>query len=182
MYAVAARPGVILVDSSLSLLASNLDAIQILAFPENPDRIPDLDKWLKNRIRARLIDHGSEDQRAMVKQFKSAKRTYHCRSFPLHVRIEAPTPGTPAILLLLERNSNGSTSMDQVVKRFGLTPREQETVKLLLRGLTSKEIADYMKISPNTVKAFIRLVMVKMQVSTRSGIIGKIADSQDGKG
>jgi DNA-binding CsgD family transcriptional regulator len=31
-----------------------------------------------------------------------------------------------------------------------------------------------MKISPNTVKAFIRLVMVKMSVSTRSGIIGKI--------
>jgi len=31
-----------------------------------------------------------------------------------------------------------------------------------------------MGISPNTVKAFIRLVMVKMKVSTRSGIIGKI--------
>ena len=31
-----------------------------------------------------------------------------------------------------------------------------------------------MHISPNTVKAFLRLVMVKMDVSTRSGIIGKI--------
>jgi DNA-binding CsgD family transcriptional regulator len=44
----------------------------------------------------------------------------------------------------------------------------------LLEGLTSKEIADRMGISPNTVKAFIRLVMVKMNVSTRSGIIGRI--------
>jgi DNA-binding CsgD family transcriptional regulator len=32
-----------------------------------------------------------------------------------------------------------------------------------------------MKISANTVKVFLRLVMVKMGVSTRSGIVGKIA-------
>jgi DNA-binding CsgD family transcriptional regulator len=31
-----------------------------------------------------------------------------------------------------------------------------------------------MKISPNTVKAFLRIVMVKMGVSTRSGILGKV--------
>jgi DNA-binding NarL/FixJ family response regulator len=31
-----------------------------------------------------------------------------------------------------------------------------------------------MGISPNTVKVFVRLVMVKMDVSTRSGIAGKI--------
>jgi DNA-binding CsgD family transcriptional regulator len=54
-----------------------------------------------------------------------------------------------------------------------LTQREQETVKLLLQGLTSKEIAVRMEISANTVKAFVRLVMIKMGVSTRSGIAGK---------
>ena len=46
---------------------------------------------------------------------------------------------------------------------------------MLLQGLTSKEIAVRMGISPNTVKAFLRLVMVKMGVSTRSGIVGRIA-------
>ena len=66
----------------------------------------------------------------------------------------------------------------EISKRFGLTAREQETVQFLVEGLTSKEIAQRMKISPNTVKAFIRLVMVKMGVSTRSGIIGKIAGSR----
>jgi DNA-binding CsgD family transcriptional regulator len=30
-----------------------------------------------------------------------------------------------------------------------------------------------MNISPNTVKAFLRLIMVKMRVSTRSAIVGK---------
>ncbi len=44
----------------------------------------------------------------------------------------------------------------------------------LVEGLTSKEIAERMQISPNTVKAFIKLVMIKMGVSTRLGVIGKI--------
>ncbi len=31
-----------------------------------------------------------------------------------------------------------------------------------------------MNISPNTVKVFLRLVMLKMGVTTRSGVIGKL--------
>jgi len=50
----------------------------------------------------------------------------------------------------------------EIAERFGLTCREQETVQFLLEGLTSKEIAQRMQNQPNTVKAFIRLVMVKM--------------------
>jgi DNA-binding CsgD family transcriptional regulator len=45
----------------------------------------------------------------------------------------------------------------------------------LLRGLTSKEIAQEMSISPNTVKAFLHSVMTKMGVSTRAGLIGRVA-------
>jgi DNA-binding CsgD family transcriptional regulator len=43
-------------------------------------------------------------------------------------------------------------------------------------GLTSKEVATRMNISPNTVTAFLRLIMVKMGVTTRSGIVGKLFD------
>jgi len=45
---------------------------------------------------------------------------------------------------------------------------------LLMDGLTSKEIAVRMNVTPNTVKTFVRLIMSKMAVSTRSGIVGKI--------
>jgi len=78
------------------------------------------------------------------------------------------------MVVMLERQSNEAVTIAEVSERFGLTAREQETVQFLLEGLTSKEIAERMKISPNTVKAFIRLVMVKMKVSTRSGIIGRV--------
>jgi DNA-binding CsgD family transcriptional regulator len=40
--------------------------------------------------------------------------------------------------------------------------------------MTTKEIAAAMNISPNTVKSFVRLIMTKLNVSTRPAIIGKI--------
>jgi DNA-binding CsgD family transcriptional regulator len=75
--------------------------------------------------------------------------------------------------VLLERHVSNATALSDLSRQFDLTTRECETVSLLLEGLTSKEIANRMKISPNTVKAFLRLVMVKMDVSTRSAIVGK---------
>jgi hypothetical protein len=33
-----------------------------------------------------------------------------------------------------------------------------------------------MAISPNTVKAFLRLIMIKMGVPTRAGIVGRLLD------
>ena len=79
--------------------------------------------------------------------------------------------------LLLER-SLGSFDLFQMAGEFNLTQREREAVELLVQGLTSKEIANRMRISPNTVKAFLRLVMIKTGVSTRSGIVGKLLMNQ----
>ena len=61
-----------------------------------------------------------------------------------------------------------------VEKLSVLTPREREAMALLLHGLTSKQIAERMHVSPNTVKAFLRLIMLKMEVSSRSAIVAKI--------
>jgi len=177
VHAVAARPGVVVIDGAMNMLASNSEAIQILTFPNTPDKIPHFEFWLADRIRSRLIDQRASGLGNVVPRFKSAKRTYVCRSFSLNAPGAPATSNSPRMLILLERNASSAITMAEICGRFGLTPREQETVKLLLQGLTSKEIAERMKISPNTVKAFIRLVMVKMNVSTRSGIIGKIAES-----
>jgi len=118
MYAVAARPGIIVVDSNLTLLASNPDAVQILTFPDNPNRIPEFDKWVTNRLRTRLLDRRSENPAGFVAQFRSAKRIYTCRSFPLNVRVETATPVIPAVLLLLERTSNGKTPESNQPKKI----------------------------------------------------------------
>jgi len=175
MHAAPTRPGLIVVDSSLSVVACNGEALQILAFPDPPDKIRQLDNWLTNKIRTDLLGRLSPPK--CVDGFRSAKRMYLCRSFPLELRAHQGNgsgSSSGLLIVMLERRSNESAKISEMSERFGLTAREQETVKYLLEGLTSKEIAQRMKISPNTVKAFLRLVMVKMSVSTRSGIIGRI--------
>jgi len=186
VHTAPARPGLIVVDASLSVVASNAEALQILTFPERPDKIHQLDTWLANKIRFNLVERQSPPR--IVGEFHSAKRTYLCRSFPLdlagnqkktdHRNGSDQTEGL--LIVMLERKSNEAVTIAEITARFGLTAREQETVQFLLEGFTSKEIAQRMKISPNTVKAFIRLVMVKMSVSTRSGIIGKIVGPRIG--
>jgi DNA-binding CsgD family transcriptional regulator len=175
LHTGVAGTGLLVVDRALSVVASNVEAIQILTFPASPEKIPHLEVWLTRRIRQDLEGRRSSTPHRLIEQFKSARRTYHCRSFPLHVNGNGQVPNYPAFVLLLERSTNEATELAEVCTRYHLTPRELETVKLLFEGLTSKEIANRMKISANTVKAFLRLVMVKMGVSTRSGIIGKIA-------
>jgi DNA-binding CsgD family transcriptional regulator len=189
---VTAQPGLIVVDDSFCLVASNSEAVQILTFPDRPEKIQHLDTWLANRIRSNLVERQSPLR--VVGEFRSSKRTYLCRTFSLglsgnpkmgnHSNGSAPAPGL--VIVMFERRTNQAATIAEISEHFGLTARERETVHFLLEGLTSKEIAQRMAISPNTVKAFLRLVMVKMGVSTRSGIIGKIAglreDSEAGHG
>ena len=175
MHIAPPRPGLIVVDDSLSVFACNGEALQILTFPDEPEKIRHLDSWLTHKIRSSLLEKRASS--GMLSEFRSANRKYLCRSFPLDsrgIRANGSAPAKPLMIIILERQSNEAVTIAEISQRFGLTAREQETVQFLLEGLTSKEIAQRMKISPNTVKAFVRLVMVKMSVSTRSGIIGRI--------
>lgn len=175
MHTAPTRPGLIVVDGSLGVVAYNGEALQILTYPDQPEKIRHLDTWLSSKIRSDLV--GKQPPPHFVDSFRSAKRMYLCRSFPLdlkgHHANGSASPGG-LLIVMLERRCNEAVKLTEIAERFGLTARERETVQYLLEGLTSKEIAQRMKISPNTVKAFLRLVMVKMGVSTRSGIIGRI--------
>ena len=62
-----------------------------------------------------------------------------------------------------------------------LTDREREVLALLARGLTNKEIAAILTITPNTVKRHLKSLFAKLDVNTRSAASaiatrGKIAE------
>ena len=52
-------------------------------------------------------------------------------------------------------------------KKFGLTPRELEIVSAVVAGYSNKEIAEYFKISEDTVKHHLSNIFDKIGVSTR---------------
>ncbi len=175
-YTVRANPsglGFLLLDSSsFSLIYANPDAVQLLAYPKSPRDIGSASGLLANTVRSALFKNRPSPQSSPAREFLSGRRHYRCRAFSVNSRSRDPSHAT---VVLFERSPRpGSIDIAQVAAEFHLTERERETVGFLLEGLTSKQIAERMKISANTVKAFIRLVMIKMGVFTRSGIVGKI--------
>jgi DNA-binding CsgD family transcriptional regulator len=170
------KTGFLLLDTSLNLVAANSEAILILSYPNRRERINHLNLFIAERVRSVLLDRNGTDQAGMIKEFQSGRRHYMCRSF----RFENDGHHSPqaAIAVLLERNATGDVALDEICRQYDLSPRERETVRYLIQGMTTKEIATRLNISPNTVKAFLRLVMVKMNVSTRSGIVGRFTGAR----
>jgi DNA-binding CsgD family transcriptional regulator len=173
MSMVPSINGFLLIDAEVNLISSNRPALQILSFCNESDRVNQRKLTPAERIRTLLLDRRHQSGTVFVKEFRSGKRRYICKSFQVDGKEQNSVQ--PAFAVLLERDAASSPSLTEISEQFGLTERECETVEFLLQGLTSKEIATRMNISSHTVKAFLRLVMVKMRVSTRSGIAGKIA-------
>lgn len=172
MFTGHSEPGFLLLDSSLNPVAFNNQALKVLAFPEKLDRLKYPSLFIADKVRTGLVNHRDSENVTFSKIYKSGSRRYAVRAFRLDCNDQSRSRYWTA--LLLERYSSSNWTLPELIERFDLTAREGQVVELLLQGMTSKEIASRMNISPNTVKAFLRLVMVKMDVSTRSGILGKM--------
>jgi len=167
--------GFVLLDSTLHPVLLNRSAAEILSYPLKPGAQKGQHSPLAERVRIMLVASQSSGGSPIVSEFRSGKRLYHCRTF--RVDAQAKEYSQLSLAVLFERGSSASLSLPQVALKYHLTTREQQVLEFLLQGLTSKEIADRMSISTNTVKAFLRLIMIKMGVSTRSGILGKAITS-----
>jgi DNA-binding CsgD family transcriptional regulator len=99
---------------------------------------------------------------------------YHWRAFLMKPQNAAISQPLLAIHIRQERSLIDAAR--QVCRGHHLTAREEETLVLIAMGLSTKQVADRMNISPNTVNAFLRLIMVKMGVTTRAGILGRLLD------
>jgi DNA-binding CsgD family transcriptional regulator len=169
----------LLPQMSLLPVAYNREALEILAFPRSPEDLVRSSAALARHIGARLVSRSAKGARTFVAEFQSGNRTYHCRTLNFCFDgKEDDGPGRTTTLILLERTASPSRLLKrQACEKFGLTPRERQMVELLIEGMTTKEMAQVLCLSPNTIKSFLRLVMAKMGVSTRSGIVGKLLES-----
>jgi DNA-binding CsgD family transcriptional regulator len=162
-------PGFIVVDGTGEPVYLNSAAQEILCYAKS---VPDMD--LRRVIRRRVHSELNLRRRNGEKLFlSSGRRQYVCSVFPLEPfsrRVQNKMTG-----IVLTRSSQLAENVRRTCEQYKLTPREREAVLLLTQGLTSKEIARRMDISAHTVKAFLHLIMLKLGVTTRSGIVGKIS-------
>jgi DNA-binding CsgD family transcriptional regulator len=165
-----AGAGFILTDAEGKPLYANAEAKTIVTYPEGPRRFPSAWALMRKRILTPTGKQNSSLASSSYVEFLSGRRKYVGLAIPL-AKWRRP-PAEAAVAVVLERNGVASWRAADVSESFHLTERERKVVELLIQGLTNKEIAERMNISPNTVRAFIRMVMGKLGVSTRSGIVG----------
>src|SRR5258708_14830057 len=71
--------GFLLLDSSLSIVSFNGEAVQILSYPDNGENLTNPGVLLTETLQSRVITQPSPGEAGFVKQVKSARRHYFCR-------------------------------------------------------------------------------------------------------
>jgi DNA-binding CsgD family transcriptional regulator len=166
----ASRVGILLLNSHFQPVHYNAEAANILGYPKKTRTAPSLDPVFTPSQLTSL----NKPVVPIVLAFTSGRRRYVCRAFQLDGRSNADSRVQPRLVLMLEREIRDADDVARLTEEFQLTNRESETVKLLLKGLTSKEIAVEMCISPNTVKAFLKLAMAKVGASNRTALVARL--------
>jgi DNA-binding CsgD family transcriptional regulator len=163
-------------DEALRVVGCDLGAAAILNIADHTDAA-------RRSIPAEILEAIQSRRRAGVPyskmRFPTSSGEYVCRSYL--VESEDGVLSGRLVALHLERASMGDLAVRDISAKYHLSEREEETLKGVLIGLSTKEVADQMHISPNTVKAYMRLIMIKLGVSTRWGIIAKVVGSRESK-
>jgi len=86
--------------------------------------------------------------------------------------VGAISPGIAHKILQLVQNNTVSLLQRNVAEKektpFNLTDREQEILKLLVRGMLYKEIGNELQISPNTAKKHVLNIYAKLHVNSKA--------------
>jgi len=162
--------GVILLDTRLNVLAYDEGAASILQISSRAKQGTDVP--FSQQVLALLQETGGAESTARKFRVQLRGQGYICRVHPARACIEG-FPGAVTVLHIA-REVNMDDALTRISSEYGLTGRERQAVQGILSGLSSKEVARQMGISPNTVKAFLRLAMGRMGVSSRTGIIAKL--------
>lgn len=165
-----APSGFVLIDSTLHVIHCNSVALEIFGYPDMGRAQDKLHSFILGTLGPLIRDAASRELN-WVTEFVSGRRQYCCRAYSL-------APGESAfsdqhIALVFERSASIMGGLPEISKRFSLSPRESQVLRLALRGCCNKEMANELELSPNTVKTFIRMVMVKMGVTTRARVVCK---------
>ena len=177
--ATSAGEGIVIVDLSFKPIALDCGAEAILNDFDEQFGESDSGGNLPTEIRNLLNARSQSDLDATRMCVNAGDHEYSCRAFV----IKPPTVSTGQLMLALhlKREVSMIDAVHQVGVDYRLTDREQEALIGVSMGLSSKELATRMNISPNTVKAFLRLIMIKMGTTNRAGIVGKLLP-QNGRG
>jgi len=88
-----------------------------------------------------------------------------------------PAAGSDAVAVIIEEPSPAELA-PVLMMAYGLTPQERSLTGLICRGLSTKEIADRLHITPNTVQDHLKSIFEKTGVGSRRELVATILQEQ----
>ena len=161
-------------DMSLRIIASDRGAGQIFNPEEEDGEGQDAGLIIPDEVLKELRIQTQTGTSCRTTHFQVGWRRYRCRSYLLEREDSKFRPAILAVHFDSEELANDPVA--PIVAEYRLTDREEESLRGIALGLTTKELADRMRISPNTVKTHVRVIMLKLGVTTRGAIFRKILD------
>ncbi len=111
---------------------------------------------------------------SLIDTIQSYRRQYTVKGIILSDGVSDTKRQERSYLFLLERLDPDSMHLSQTARQLNLNRREQEIIQLLMRGFGNKEIAYALGLSLNTIKGYMKLLMGRMGVRNRVGIISML--------
>ena len=163
--------GILFANPSADQLLSQQTEDQLLGSRNNRPRQP-LFTLLSSLVERVASPHGTESAWSGVIELEEG-RMMACEASV----VPAPlSDGPNAVLVTLQPTESKSDKRIQVFSSsHSLSPREQEVLQLLDRGLTTVEMADELGISPHTIRDHLKHLYRKTGTKGRNELFGLIS-------
>ena len=88
-------------------------------------------------------------------------------------RLDGPGPPCDHDIAVTLEESSGAERVDVFRRAFGLTTRERELINHLVEGRDTREIAQHMSASENTVQDHLKSIFAKTATRTRRTLLAR---------
>jgi DNA-binding CsgD family transcriptional regulator len=171
------EPGVVLLADDLSLVAVTPEARHLLSLVEEsrPGKLPLPVGVYTVAAALRAVEQGTAPPWTVP---AARVRTSAGQWLSLHASRLQGSPGEQRITVVI-KNAETSTTVPLLLSAHGLSPREADVAKLVLRGTSTRAISSTLHISPHTVQDHLKAVFDKVGVHSRRELVGQLLRPQD---
>lgn len=163
--------GLLILDQQFEVIYQNARMREFFARLDPETKKEGSTRGLLGKIEE-AFSEGGANHAAELTVMVSDEETYSIRATAL--RLEKGGLKSPTYFVETQATSSALTLRLQTLhRRYGLTTREVEVVGLISQGLSHKEIANRLCISPWTVITHTRNIFEKMQVTNRTSAVQK---------
>ncbi|MET9486553.1 LuxR C-terminal-related transcriptional regulator [Nocardia sp. NPDC006630] len=166
------EPGVVLLAEDLSIVAVTPEAAHLLSLVEERRslELPLPLAVYTVAMALRAIEQGTAPSRTLP---TSRIRTIDGQWLTVYAsRLQGP-PSEQRISVVIKTAETAAT-IPLLLSAHGLSPREAEVARLVLRGTSTQLISDTLHISPHTVQDHLKAVFDKVGVRSRRDLIGQL--------